>query len=360
MSRARLKPLDDQVVLITGASSGIGLATARLAARRGARVFLVARGEEALAGAAEAIRAAGGQADHAAADVGDRDALERAFDACLARFGRLDTVVGDAGVAIYSDLLTTPREAHERLFRTNYWGAVNTAELAVPRLHASGGGALVVVGSVASVMPSPVMGAYVATKHAVKGYLDSLRIELNRDKVPVSLTLVKPSGIATPLDDHADVEMEGAARIPPPLYAPEVVAAAILRAAVRPFREITVGGVGEAQVMFATHFPNLFSKLAGGITPALTDRGKAAPTDNLDAPADGGDVHSRREGSGRPFSTYTAATTHPGLALAATLAVGLAAAAAIGAARRRARPSPASWLARRSHDVKSLGRRLHR
>ena len=360
MSRVRLKPLHEQVILITGASSGIGLATARLAARRGARVFLVARGGQALADAAADIRASGGEADHAEADVGDREALERAFDACTARFGRIDTVVGDAGVAIYSDLLATPRDAHERLFRTNYWGAVNTAELAVPRLRASGGGALVIVGSIASVMASPVMGAYAATKHAVRGYVDSLRIELNRDKVPVSVTLIKPAGIATPLDDHADVELHGAGKIPPPLYAPEVVAAAILRAAVRPFREITVGGAGEAQVLFATHFPGLFSKLAGGITPALTDRGRAAAPDNLEAPTDGGDVHSRREGSGRSFSAYTAATTHPGLALAATLAVGLAAAAAMGAARRRSRSPAASWLADRRHDVKTLGRRLHR
>lgn len=337
MSRVHLKPLKQQVILITGASSGIGLATARLAARRGARVFLIARGGDALAEAAEALRTAGGEADHAVADVGDREALEAAFDAAVARFGRIDTVVSDAGVTIYSNLLETNRDAHERMFRTNYWGAVNTAELAVPRLQASGGGALIVVGSIASVMATPVMGAYAATKHAVKGYVDSLRIELNRDKVPVSLTLVKPSGIATPLDDHADVELPGAGLIPPPHYAPEVVAAAILRAAVRPFREITVGGVGEAQIMFATHFPGLFSKLAGAMTPILTDKTKTARPDNLDAPTDGGDVHSRREGGGRPFSVYTAAATHPGLAFAATLAAGLAVVAAVGAVRERRR-----------------------
>lgn len=343
MPRPRLKPLNDQVVVITGASSGIGLATARLAAERGARVFLVARGGDALARAAEEIRTNGGEADHAEADVGDRAALEAAFDAAVARFGRTDTVVGDAGSVIYADLLRTPRDEHERLFQTNYWGQVNTAELAVPRLQAGGGGALIVVGSIASDMGSPVMGAYAATKHAVKGYVDSLRIELNRDKVPVQVTLIKPAGIATPLDEHTQMHKEGAARIPPPTYAPEVVAATILRAAAHPLREVTVGGVGEMQMLFATHFAGLFSRLAGGLTPVLSDRTREqGPDENLDAASTGGRAHTRRASPGRPFSTYTAATTHPGLAAAAAVAAGLAIAGAIGAvsaSRRRRGPA---------------------
>ena len=360
MPRVQLKPLHDQVVVITGASSGIGLATARLAAERGARVFLIARGGEALAAIVAEFHAKGFEADHAEADVGDRDALERALDAATARFGRIDTVVSDAGGAVFSDLLTIPRDEHERMFRTNYWGAVNAMELAVPRLAAAGGGALLVVGSIASDMGAPVMGAYAATKHAVKGYVDSLRIELNRDRVPVVLTLVKPSSVATPLDEHVKTHMGGAARVPPPAYAPEVVAATLLRAAVRPFREITVGGVGEMQILFATHFPGLFSRLAGALTPLTTVKDRAhGPDENLEGPTTGGATGTRRAAQGRTFSVYTAATTHPGLAAAAALAAGLAVAGALGAAtRRRRRPS---WSPDRARDaLDDLARRLRR
>ncbi len=358
----RLKPLHDQVVVITGASSGIGLATARAAAKAGARVFLIARDADALRQVAGEIEAADGEAGFAAADVGDRDAVAAAIDAAIARFGRIDTVVSDAGVAVYADLLATPRDEHERMFRTNYWGAVNVIECAVPHLR-EGGGALIVVGSVTSDIGTPVLGAYAASKHAVKGYVDSLRIELNRDKAPVSLTLIKPAGISTPLDEHAANHKPGQAQIPPPAYAPEVVARAILRAAVRPFREITVGGVGEAQILVATHFPGLFSRLAGAMTPLLNDRGKpeAAATDNLETPGADGASATRRGPEGRSFSVYTAATTHPGLAAAAARAAGLAVAAAVGAVNERnRRRRPRGWLEAAPAALQDLGRRLRR
>ena len=359
MSRTRLKPLHDQVVVVTGASSGIGLATARKAAKAGARLFLISRDGDQLAQVAAELREGGAEAEHAQADVADRPALEAAFDAAVARFGRIDTVVSNAGAAIYGDALSTPRDEHERLFQTNYWGAVNACELGVARLR-EGGGALIVVGSLASDMAAPGMGVYVASKHAVKGYLDTVRLELNRDKVPVSVTLIKPSGISTGIDEHAAEHLEGESKIPPPLYAPEVVAAAILRAAVRPFREITVGGAGQAQIMFATHFPGLFARYAGLMTPVVHDPSKPETArDNLFAPGENGSEHSRREGAGKPFSVYTAATTHPGLAAAAALAAGLAVAGAIGVAGARRR-RPASWVEARSRDLERLGRRLHR
>ncbi len=358
MSSIRLKPLSDQTIVVTGASSGIGLAIARKAAKAGARLFLISRDGAELGRIAAELREGGAEVEHAVADVADRTALETAFDAAAARFGRIDTVVANAGVAIYGDVLATPRAEHERLFQTNYWGAVNSAELAVPRLRE--GGALIVIGSLASDMAAPGMGVYAASKHAVKGYVDAVRIELNRDKVPVSLTLVKPSGIGTPIDEHAVEHLEGRGKIPPPVYAPEVVAAAVLRAAVRPFREITVGGGGQAQIMFATHFPGLFARYAGLMTPLVHDPSKPdTGDDNLFSPAGNGAAHSRREPAGKSFSVYTAATTHPGLAAAAALAAGLAVAAAIGVAGQRKR-RPQTWVEARSRDLERLGRRLHR
>ncbi len=321
--RVKLKPLAEQVMVITGASSGIGLATARKAAGAGARVVLVARGEPALRAAVEGIVADGGRAAYAVADVGELAQVEAAAAVAAARFGPIDTWVNNAGVAIYSDLVDTPRDEHERLFRTVYWGAVNGAQTAVAAMRAEGG-ALITVGSIASDMGSPVMGAYAAAKHAVKGYMDSLRIELQRDHVPVSVTLVKPSGIGTPLGEHVANHLPGDPKVPPPVYSPDLVAEVILQAAEHPMREQIVGGAGAVQVFAATHVPELFSRAAGMVTGLLNDRSKpASPGDNLFAPMS--DARSYGAYPGRRLSLYRAAHLHP--VAAAAVGVGLAATA---------------------------------
>lgn len=316
-----LKPLARQTLVITGASSGIGLATARRAARAGARVFLIARNGPALATICEDIIAAGGQAAYAVADVGDFDALKAAAQSAVARFGRFDSWINVAGVAIYARLLETPPDEHERLFRTNYWGVVNAARIAVPRL-ADGGGAFVTVGSVAAEIGSPVLGAYTASKHAVKGFIDSLRIELIGSGSPVSVTLIKPSGIATPLAEHAANHMGVAAKIPPVPYSPEVAARAVLHAVQHRRREITVGGIGFFQTLAATHSPRLADRLSSLVPPLLRDPRRPAPArNNLERPGEDGQVRSRFETS-KPFSLFTGAVLHPGLAAGVALAVG--------------------------------------
>lgn len=327
--RPLLKPLAQQVIVITGASSGIGLATARKAVEAGAKVVLVARGEAALKAVVEGFLAAGGRATYAIADVGDLEQVQAAADHAIQVFGRIDTWVSNAGVAIYADLLTTPRDEHERLFRTNYWGAVNSAQVAVAAMERQGG-ALVIVGSIASDMGSPVMGAYAATKHAVKGYIDSLRLELRRDGVPVQVSLIKPAGIGTPLNTHVANHKAGEAQIPPPVYAPELVADVILHAATHPVREQIVGGAGAAQVMIATHFPGLFARVAGAITPLLNDpEAPATSSSNLFQPHSGGEARGGQRS--RPFSLYTAAHLHPAavVGLSALMAAMLTAAASV-------------------------------
>ena len=306
----KLKPLDQQVIVITGASSGIGLVTARRAAARGAKVVLVARSGDALDAAVTTITAAGGTATAFVADVGELGQVQAAAAHALARFGRIDTWVNDAGVAIYAKLLDTPEGEHRQMFQTNYFGAVHGANVAVPHLSRQGG-ALITVGSIAGDLPSPVMGAYAASKHAVKGFVESLRIELQTTAPNVSVTLVKPAGIDTPIGEHAANHQGGEALIPPPVYAPELVADTILDAAVHPRREITVGGAGRAQVLFAQHFPGLFEKLAPAMSKALTDPAKRQPTpDNLFAGANAGRERSHDQ-EGRGFSLYTTAARHP-------------------------------------------------
>lgn len=321
-----LKPLDRQVLVITGASSGIGLVTARAAAAKGARVLLVARDGDALAGIVRDIVATGGTADHMVADVGVWEEVRAVAAYAVQRFGRIDTWVNCAGTTIYARLLETPLNEHERLFRTNYWGTVHGCQAAVPQLKEQGG-ALITVASVAADMPTPLMGAYAASKHAVKGYVESLRTELIQEGAPVSVTLIKPSGIDTPIADHAANHEPGRARIPPLVYAPELVADAILDAATRPRREVTVGGAGKAQVLLAAHAKPLFDRVAAVASAAFldpTDEQPAGP--NLFAPSLDGRERSEKQ-HGKPFSVYTSAAKRPIVTvalLAAAVAVGVA------------------------------------
>ncbi|MBI1403348.1 MAG: SDR family NAD(P)-dependent oxidoreductase [Porphyrobacter sp.] len=251
-----LKPLDQQTIVITGGSSGIGLATARMAAGRGANVVIIARSEEGLAAAAERIRAEGGRCDTISADVGNRDEVRRAVATVLERHGGFDTWVNNAGIGVYATLEDLDDADHHRLFQTNYWGVVHGATEALPHLKEHGG-ALITTGSISSEMPSPVLSSYTASKYAVKGYIDSLRLELMHEKAPVSVTLIQPSGINTPFGEHALNRMSGRAKVPPPVYSPDIVAEGICHAAEHPTRDMILGGAGRLMTLFANLLPDL-------------------------------------------------------------------------------------------------------
>ena len=330
----KLKAIKDQVIVVTGASSGIGLVTARSAAKLGAKVMLVARSESELGSIVHDINNDGGQADYAVADVANPAAVAAAARAAVARFGRVDTWINDAGVAIYAHLVDTPEDEHQRLFQTNYFGAVHGCLAAIPVLREQGG-ALITIGSVASDIASPIMGAYSASKHAVKAYVQALRIELQDQAPNISVTLVKPAGIDTPIAQHAANHEGGEAQIPPPVYDPQLVADAILDCAEHPRREITVGGAGRAQVLFAEHFPALFEKLAPRKSGALTDKNKPQPSpSNLFEGVRAGQERSGEQNP-RQTSIYTTAMKHPGVT--ALVGLGGLAVAIGGIALRRGR-----------------------
>ena len=252
----KLKKLEEQVMVITGATSGIGLATAKRAASRGARMVLCSRNESELLETVSAIEETGGRATAVVADVSRPADVERLATAALELYGSLDTWVNNAGVSFYGRLTEVAIEDMRQLFEVNFWGTVYGSRAAVARLR-RGGGALINVGSIVSERAIPLQGAYSASKHAIKGFTDALRMELEEERAPVSVTLIKPSAIDTPYFQHAKNYMSVEPKPPAPVYAPEVVANAILRAAEHPVRDITIGGGGRFLTAMGAALPRL-------------------------------------------------------------------------------------------------------
>jgi NAD(P)-dependent dehydrogenase (short-subunit alcohol dehydrogenase family) len=323
----QLKPVREQVIVITGASSGIGLATAKQAAKRGALVVINARAEADLQIVAQEISEIGGQVAYAAGDVADAEAVRTLAQTAVREFGRIDTWVNNAGVTIYGLLEEVSLADARRLFDTNYWGAVQGSLIALEHLKRSGG-ALINVGSELSETVIPLQGHYNASKHALKGFTETLRIELEKEHAPVSVTLIEPSAINTPYTEHAKNYMDVEPKHQPPVYAPELVANAILHCASHPHRTVRVGGGAKA---FA-----FIEKVA----PALGDRSKVATTfegsrsnepahheDTLFAPRPGAPrVKGNYKGHVMKTSVSTAATLRPlpAFLAAATIGVGVA------------------------------------
>lgn len=307
MSRhAKLKRLRDQTIVITGASSGIGLATARLAAARGARVVLTSRNEHDLRTVTEDIKAKGGRATFVVADVASPEAVERIADEARREFGGIDTWVNNAGVSIYGKLTEVPLEDKRRLFDTNFWGVVHGCRTAVKAMRSTGG-VIINVGSVVSDRAIPLQGIYSASKHAVRGYTDTLRMELEHDRIPITVTLVKPSAINTPYVEHARNYMEEAPSLPPPVYAPEVVAEAILRCAEKRVRDITVGAGGRMLAvmgMVAPRSTDAYMKRAL-FSQSKDKTGRVRTQDSLYQPKRDGSEDGPYEGHVMRSSAYT-------------------------------------------------------
>jgi short-subunit dehydrogenase len=256
------KPLREQVLVITGASSGIGLATARAAAAQGARLVLAARSVAALEQEAAANRAAGGDALAVECDVAVREQVERVAREALTRFGGIDTWINNAGVGMYGRLEQFDDADARRLFDVNFWGVVYGSLAALPHLRASGG-TLINVGSEVSEAAVALLGIYAASKHAVKGFTDTLRIELEDvEKGPVRVTLIEPQAVDTPFPQHARNYMDREPRLPPPTIDAEKVAAAILGAAVRPSRVERVGVMAKLDTVLAKVAPAIGDKFA--------------------------------------------------------------------------------------------------
>lgn len=322
-----LKPLKDQVIVITGASSGIGLTTARMAAKLGASVVLAARNEDALNQLSEEINKYG-RAISVVADVGKEEDMVRIADAAIRSFGTFDTWVNNAGVSIFGGCLDVSVEDMKRMFDTNFWGVVYGSRIAVSHyMERKVSGALINVGSSLDDRTTEMQSTYSVSKHAVHGWTNALRLEVEKEKAPVSVSLIHPGRIDTPYDEHARSYLESQPAHVGYAYAPEAVAEAILYCATHPKKDTYVG------------LPSKFLAVLGAVSPRLTDKIMEAslqpaqkdtsrPSRDVEGSAlykPGYGMQERGSGQGleRPSNLYVKASKHP--VLSSILAAGVGA-----------------------------------
>ena len=329
--KINLKPIKEQVVVVFGASSGIGRETALRFAKAGAKVAVSARSEDGLDSLVEEIRRAGGEAVSLPAEVTDFSQVKSVADLTVEQYGRLDTWVHAAAVAVYAPFEQTTPEEFRRILDVNANGQAYGAMAALPYLRQAGG-ALIHVSSVESMRPLPYHSAYSASKHAIHGFVQTMRMELRHDNVPVSVTEIMPASINTPFFNKNRTKIGVKPVGMPPLYEPSVVADAILYAAQHPVREIVAGGAGKMMILSERAAPRLTDKVLEkvGFAGQKTKEPKSAEApDNVDAPIAG---YDRVEGDfgklSKSRSVDTWFGTHPNarraLLGAALLGAGLA------------------------------------
>jgi NAD(P)-dependent dehydrogenase (short-subunit alcohol dehydrogenase family) len=338
MGVGQLKPIDQQVVVVVGASSGIGRETARRFGARGAKVVVSARSEQGISTLIDEIHAHGGDAIAVPADVTDADALKAVAQRAVDQYGRLDTWVHAAAVALYATFEQTTPQEFQRVVDVNLMGQVYGAMAALPHLKREGRGALIHISSIEAKRAFPYHSAYAAAKHGVDGFLESLRVELQHDGLPISVTNVMPGSINTPLFDKARTKLGVKPMGPPPLYQPATVADVILYAAEHPARDLLAGGAAQQMLLLQRLSPRLMDALIRRVDfrsqQTNEPKGEDAP-DNLFAPVSGYDrVEGDFSALATPHSLYNWLETHP-LARRGALA-GLAAGAALAAGVRSA------------------------
>jgi NAD(P)-dependent dehydrogenase (short-subunit alcohol dehydrogenase family) len=329
-----LKPLSQQVVVVMGASSGIGRATAARFAAEGAKVVVAARGEPGLRSLVEEIRAAGGEAVAEVADVTDPAQMQRVAQRAVTEYGRLDTWVHVSGVLLVAPFERTTPQEFARVIDVNLMGQVHGAMAALPHLKREGG-ALIHISSMGAKRGVALQSAYCASKHGIDGFLDTLRTEVRREKLPVSVTNVLPATINTPLFDQARTKIGVKPVAPPPIYQPDVVVDAIVFAAENPVRDLIVGGAAKALIQGQKLAPRLVDALMVRVGFEAHDTGQPKPADapnNLFAPLD--DYNTARDGFDTVAlsrSFYTSVQRHPRVK---RIALGGAALGALGFALR--------------------------
>lgn len=260
----RLKPVEEQVVVLMGASSGIGREAALRLARRGARVVVSGRDEEGLGSLVQEIRGSGGEATAVPAEVTEFDEVKAVADRAAAEYGRLDTWIHLAGVSVFSRFEDMTPEEFRRVVEVDLIGQAYGAMAALPHLRREGRGALVHISSVLGRRSVPLQSAYCASKHGVEGLVESLRLELKHEGLDIGVTSVMPASINTPFFDKARTRLGVKPMSFPPFYEPGLVADAILYAAENAPRDLFVGGAGKAMILNQRLSPRLMDVFMAG------------------------------------------------------------------------------------------------
>ena len=321
-----------EVAVITGASAGIGRATVREFARQGSKLALLARGRDGLDAAAEDVRELGGEALVLPTDVADPEAVERAADATVERFGRIDIWVNNAFAGIYSRFMDTTPEEFRRVTDVTYFGQVHGTRAALRHMLPRDQGAIVLVGSALAYRGIPLQSAYCAAKHAVQGFIDSLRSELIEQDSKVRLAMVQLPGVNTPQFDWIRAHMRGRPTPVGALYEPEVAAKAIWKAAHSGRKEWIVGAPAYQAILGDKLISPLLDRYLARTAVDAQEGDEPLPPDYRDnlfepVPGDHG-AHGRFGGKSRTRSPLLWASENRGwLAAGTALALGAAFAA---------------------------------
>ena len=288
----QLKPISEQVVVIVGASSGIGRETALEFARQGAKVVISARSESGLASLANEIEAIGGIVKVIPCDVAYFERVKAIADLAIEQYSRIDTWVHCAASGIHARFEEITPEEFRRVIDVTLMGQVYGAMAALPYIKQQGRGAMIHVSSMEGRRALPLQSPYSTAKHGLEGFLESLRVELQHDKIPVSVTSIKPAVINTPFYNHVLTKLGVKPTGLPPYYSPKLVAEAILHCAQHPTRDFIVGDVGRILDLAQRLSPELMDTLlvAIGFSGQRTSEPKSADDpNNLYAPMDGYD-----------------------------------------------------------------------
>ncbi|MBI5543842.1 MAG: SDR family oxidoreductase [Deltaproteobacteria bacterium] len=328
----------EQVVVVTGASSGIGRAVARAFGAKGARVGLIARNAEALEHAAEEIVQAGGEAMPLPLDVADASEVDRAADAVVGRWGRLDTWVNDAMVSVFSPVKQMRPEEYRRVTEVTYLGTVHGTLAALRHMLPRDQGTILQIGSALAYRSIPLQSAYCAAKAAIRGFTDSLRSELIHDRSRVKVSMLQLPAVNTPQFDVVRSRLPRHPQPIPPIFQPEVVAQAVLRVAEKPVREMWIAGSAWKAILGQRTIPGFLDEYLAveGYRAQQTDELMAPEhPDNLDAPLPGDrGAHGDFDARARSRSLQLWARLHAGALAASAAALVLAAGLGTRAALR--------------------------